>query len=103
MASRPSPLAVEGGWAAARDQPPDEGPSDARVEECDAPVYTSTEAAYAVDLSTRPPANSRICSPHGPLLSWPRGGHEQRVSSMALGAKTEVASSLRWTYGFLFL
>ena len=37
------------------------------------------------------------------LLSWPRGGHQQRVSSMALGAKTEVASSLRWTYGFLFL
>ena len=27
----------------------------------------------------------------------------ERVSSMALGAKTEVASSLRWTYGFLFL
>ena len=56
-----------------------------------------------MDLSARPPPNSRICSPHGPLLSWPRGGHEQRVSSMALGAKTEVASAIRWTYGFLFL
>ena len=86
-----------------RDQPPDEGPSDARVEGCDAPVYTSTEAAYDVDLGTRPPPNSRLCSPHGPLLSWPRGGYEQRVSSMALGAKTEVASAIRWTYGFLFL
>ena len=31
------------------------------------------------------------------------GGYEQRVSSMALGAKTEVASSLRWTDRFLFL
>ena len=61
--------------AAARDQPPDEGPSDARVEGCDAPVYTSTEAACAVDLGTRPPTNSRLCSPHGLLLSWPRGGY----------------------------
>ena len=28
------------------------------------------------DLGTRPLPNSRLCSPHGPLLSWPRGGHE---------------------------
>ena len=34
-------------------------------------------------------------------FSWKQT--RQRVSSMALGAKTEVASSVRWTYGFLFL
>ena len=38
-----------------------------------------------MDLGTRPPTNSRLYSPHGPLLSWPRGGYEQRVSSIALG------------------